>query len=682
MIRSLFVCTAGVAGFASGLAAQARSDSIQPDVPVFRVGAIIVQAARPVATGGGASAIEVQLDSMRLKPAPTLDQVLRELPLVQVRTNPRGEGYFSIRGSGFDAREVAVLADGIPLSLGFDHRADISVLPVSAASTLTVVRGIPSLLFGPNVLGGVVEIGIANTASPAPGVQTAQMSAGIDQTGAYSVGGAVALPQRIGSGNLLVRAGGGHRSTDGFPLPRGVSEPAPFAADNLRLNSDREQRDGFFAARFAAQNGKFVSFSSSGYSTTRGTPAELGGTNPRFWRYPEVRRLFSVASVGTGTSRSPFGGHAEVRASVGFDAGHIELDGFTSRTYMTVQEREQDDDRNISTRILATQSIGSRGDLRTAFTFADVRRDELLTPGAASVYRQRLWSVAGENGWSLPAVAGLSALRVSGGLSYDAGDTPESGDKPRVVELKTWGGRLGFTAVAAGGKLLLHAGSGRRARFPSLRELYSGALKMFEPNPALQPEVLIATEGGATGQIGNAQIQIVGFHHDITDAIVRSVTPAKKVKRINRDEMHSTGLELLGSMRLGPANISADVTAQNIASRDPTTDREFHAEYQPKFLGGARLAAPLVLGTRIDLSTRTAGAQYCLNTSGSYTRLESTTRADAELSRRWHVRAAGSRWFSSIETSVAGDNLGDAAIYDQCGLPQPGRVLRIRITFR
>src|SRR5204862_3104232 len=124
-------------------------DSLKPEAPVFHVGAIIVQATRAVATSGGASAIEVQLDSMRLKPAPTLEQVLRELPFIQVRTNPRGEGYFSIRGSGFDAREVAVLADGIPLSLGFDHRADISVLPATGASTLTVIRGIPSLLYGP-----------------------------------------------------------------------------------------------------------------------------------------------------------------------------------------------------------------------------------------------------------------------------------------------------------------------------------------------------------------------------------------------------------------------------------------------------------------------------------------------------------------------------------------------------
>src|SRR5687768_10223507 len=123
--RSLGACALLSVALVNAAGAQARTDSLKPDAPVFRVGAIVVQALRPVATGGGSSALEVRLDSMRLHAAPTLEQVMRALPFVHVRTNARGEGYFSTRGSGFDAREVAVLVDGIPLSLGFDQRADL-----------------------------------------------------------------------------------------------------------------------------------------------------------------------------------------------------------------------------------------------------------------------------------------------------------------------------------------------------------------------------------------------------------------------------------------------------------------------------------------------------------------------------------------------------------------------------
>jgi iron complex outermembrane receptor protein len=130
----------------------------EPDSAVFRIGEIVVQATRPVTTTGGASAIEVNVESVRLV-APSLEQLMRTLPLVQVRTNSRGEAQFSLRGSGSDARQVAVLVDGVPLSLGWDDRADLSVIPATAAQTITLSRGLPSLLYGPNVLGGVVEIG-------------------------------------------------------------------------------------------------------------------------------------------------------------------------------------------------------------------------------------------------------------------------------------------------------------------------------------------------------------------------------------------------------------------------------------------------------------------------------------------------------------------------------------------
>ena len=32
-----------------------------------------------------------------------------------------------------------------------------------------------------------------------------------------------------------------------------------------------------------------------------------------------------------------------------------------------------------------------------------------------------------------------------------------------------------------------------------------------------------------------------------------------------------------------------------------------------------------------------------------------------------------------METRVSVDNLGDTALYDQCGLPRPGRLMRFQI---
>ena len=80
-----------------------------------------------------------------------------------------------------------------------------------------------------------------------------------------------------------------------------------------------------------------------------------------------------------------------------------------------------------------------------------------------------------------------------------------------------WGGRLGLSSLTGGGSLLLHGGISRRARFPSLRELYSDALGRFLPNPDLVPEVLAGLELGLTWDLRGFDVQVVGFRQVLSD---------------------------------------------------------------------------------------------------------------------------------------------------------------------
>lgn len=97
---------------------------------------------------GGTGAILVNLDSMARASAPRLEEVLRRVPLLHVRTNSRGEAEVIARES--ESRHVAVLVDGIPLTLTWDGRADVSVVPATAPVETRFVRGLASMLHGPN----------------------------------------------------------------------------------------------------------------------------------------------------------------------------------------------------------------------------------------------------------------------------------------------------------------------------------------------------------------------------------------------------------------------------------------------------------------------------------------------------------------------------------------------------
>ena len=82
------------------------------------------------------------------------------------------------------------------------------------------------------------------------------------------------------------------------------------------------------------------------------------------------------------------------------------------------------------------------------------------------------------------------------------------------------------------------------------------------------------------------------------------------------------------------------------------------------------------MGQRGAAALSSNGTQYCVHPHlGDDVELEGTPRFDLELARSWSVGRRGAR----VELLGALDNVGDAAVYDQCGLPEGGRMLRIQV---
>jgi iron complex outermembrane receptor protein len=658
---------------AAGVPASGQSTIDAPvDTLVFRVPEIIVEAPRPATTVGGASAVEVTIDSLAFPVAASLEETLRELPMLHVRTNSRGEAELSARGS--ESRQVAVLVDGVPMTLAWDARADVSVIPATALQDLVFVRGLASMLYGPNVLGGVIETNVGRALFQ-PEARSIRVTLGADNVGSHGTTVTTSLPFENSAGEWLVRGGVGYRNTPGQPLARGISEPLD-AGDNLRLNTDAASIDGFGALRLRSKGGAWLSLSGSSFRAERGIAAELGVDDARFWRYPHVSRTLAVVSTGTGDRASPVGGRGDLEASIGIDRGRTDIDSYTSRTYDEIDGFEDGRDRTVTLRFLGDQSLGRRGDLRGAFTLADIRHDEIIPDGKFH-YRQRLWSVGAENIWRLVGgVSGLYSLRLTAGGAYDVGETPEAGGREPLGRRSEWGARVGVTAGLGGGDALVHAGVSRRARFPALRELYSGALNRFAPNPNLRPENLVAMEAGVTARVGNGEGQLVAFHNRLRDAVVRITLDDRRFMRVNRNELTSVGLELMASQVFGPFSLAGDLTLQDVDLTD-TQARETHRpENLPEVFGALGAGFPLVLGFRGHADARYTGRQFCIDpVSGEDARLDEGVILGAALFRAWTWRGA----FGGVETRLSVDNAGDVALYDQFGLPQAGRRLRFEV---
>jgi iron complex outermembrane receptor protein len=674
-MKSLSLPIAASLVLAAAVAGQ-EPDTTRADTIVL-LPEIVVRAATPMTTIGGASAIRTRLDSLDIPTAPTVEQVLRSIPMIHVRRNSRGEAELSVRGS--ESRQVAVLVDGVPLTLAWDARTDVSVIPASAPQEIEFVRGLSSMLYGPNVLGGIVELNVG-TSLLQPTAASLQVGSEVDHVGGYRAGASVALPFAPSSGRWLLRAGASHYSTPGQPLARGVTEPIP-TDRSLRLNTDATSVDAFAALRYFSFGGGWFSFSSSAFRTDRGIAAELGvpDDDARLWRYPHEARTVLVASGGSGDRATPFG-RGDLEASVGLDIGRTEIEEYTSRAYeQTSGEFENGDDRTITLRLLGDHTLGRRGDLRAAFTMSDIRHDELL-PDADARYRQQLLSIGAETVWRvIEGGNSIEYLRVTAGAAHDVGKTPESGGREPLGTLTEWGGRLGATLGVAGGNAVIHGGVSRRARFPALRELYSGALNRFVPNPDLRPEILVALEGGVTMRLGYSELQVVGFHHRLKDAVVRTTLPDRRFFRVNRDRLSSTGVELLASAMVGPVEVGGDATLQTVDLTDPTAGVTHRPENLPEFFGTVHAAVPLPLDIRAFAELRHTGSQYCIDPgTGEDIELDAGAVINAYVARRWPLRA-NSGMLRNLETRVSVDNVGDVALYDQCGLPRPGRLVRFQL---
>jgi iron complex outermembrane receptor protein len=496
--------------------------------------------------------------------------------------------------------------------------------------------------------------------------------------GGHGSSGVLSVPIRADQGDWLVRGGVAYRNSPGVPLAKGIVEPQPGDDADLRLNTDTESRDGFFALRYNGHGGGWFSLSGSGFAAERGIAAELGSPGPRLWRYPHVERFLTVLSGGTGDRETPLGGRGDLEASVGFDAGRTDIDAYSSRAYDQITGFEDGDDRTVTVRLLGDHTLGRRADLRAAFTWADIFHREILPAGALE-YQQRLWSLGGESVVRLLEQPGR-ALRLSLGGALDVASWLRTGDKPALDRVADWGARAGLSATMSGGNVLLHTGVSRRGRFPALRESFSGALNRFEPNPDLKSEHLTALEGGMTARVAGGELQTIVFHHRLNGAIVRVTQPDRRFKRINRDQMRSTGLEVLASRSFGSVSLAADLMLQSVDLIDTTTDEQREAENQPATTGSINARFPLFRGVQGGAEARFTSSNFCLDLdTGVDRRLDGGTTWSGHLARAWGVRPAGGSWFTRLEARVAVDNASDMALYDQCGLPQPGRLFRFEL---
>jgi iron complex outermembrane receptor protein len=335
-----------------------------------------------------------------------------------------------------------------------------------------------------------------------------------------------------------------------------------------------------------------------------------------------------------------------------------------------------------SVRFAVTQTLKGGTQFRAAVTGNNVNYDEKLGTAAASHYRQDLLSAGVESNFLVG-----SRTIVSAGAVLDRGVTIYAGGRPPLAAKGLPGWRVGATRQVSE-RVRVHASSSSRGRFPALRELYSGALNRFEPNPDLKPERLLATEAGLS--LGNAadpsgfNAQFTAFHHSLDDGIVRvGFQNTNRFQRINRDETRSLGLEALVGWSGGPDRpaFTLDLVTQQVDIKDITAGgAERKPEHMPNFRAMLDGTVPVWKKVTVGANFTHVGQQYCVNPdTDSDVSLASQTLAGVTAHRTWAISGRG---FRALRVLAGVDNVANAALYELCGLPRAGRTVRLGVELR
>jgi len=366
----------------------------------------------------------------------------------------------------------------------------------------------------------------------------------------------------------------------------------------------------------------------------------------------------------------------ELQTRLSFDSFRQEIRAYDDATYtggvpVAGTDLETDRDRTGFSRLRLIRRFGESNRLTWQLDSRYSRHRETLTvDGPESGYAQWLGSLVAE--WLFQPAPGW---RWRAGAGYELARTPETGDKPA---------RSGNDAVVAhwrleravGQRSELSVSLSRRSRFPAMRELFSGALGRFIPNPDLAPERQDLLElGFATGG-ARWRLAVVGFAGWLDGAIEKVVVGStRQYSRVNQDNLRSLGCELVGEWRPRPGwTVSAHHTSLRVR-RQVDGDFDGPAEDRPDYLTYLAVSWASPAGPSLALELEGTGPRFSADLTDENDGLRRLPAAASINLRAGYAVSSSFLSCDHLELFVRLNNLLDETGWSQVGLPTAGRMI-------
>lgn len=522
---------------------------------------------------------EVTASDIEQYNASNLGNALKLLPGIYFRQGrAKQESYASIRG--FEQDKVLILLDGMPIYQPYEGLVNLTDIPVQNIAKIKVIKGLSSSLYGPNSMGGVINI-ITRKGGREP---EAAVSYELSDYNTHHI--AMSHGQKVGPLSYFMAVS--HKESDGFRLakdftlaPEVLASMAvapssiphtPLKTDSgLRENTDYSRDAITFTGSWNVTDHNTLGISLEYYNNEYGiAPGAIyretkkaGGTAywyPRYWRFDDWKRY--TINI---TDEYQWTDTLRLKGRFFYDDYKSALNAYDDDTY-SLQLRTAGapsfdstyDDYNIGGNFYVFWDLLQNHHVRLGYSFKrDVHRSEYAFAFSAPDY-ERL--VSHTRSAALEDEVDITdSLSLTLGASYDTFaqiDREQSSGTTKGDDIHSFNPQAGISYDYSD-TLNFYASAGRKIRFPTMRNLYADGVIGPKGDPDMKEEKTVNWELGGQWWITETfSLEGALFYNDVEDLILFD-------NQIGRFEQYSDanlyGMELNLSAQLS-SNLTAGIS--------------------------------------------------------------------------------------------------------------------------
>ncbi len=532
MTGAFFVVLAGAASDGASQETAAANDAAVSSERVFTLGEVEVVGKDDEAKN--ATIQKVYEDDMRLFDANNVAEAANLIPGVTLsHGGARNEVMLYVRG--FDIKHVPIFVDGIPVYVPYDGYPDLARFMTYDLSEVVVSKGFTSVLYGPNTMGGAI-----NMVSKKP-VKPFEMTlgSGFASGDAYNVYGNFGTKQHW----FYVQGGGSYSERDHYRVSEhysgnssedGGERENSYATDwkgSVKVGLTPNETDEY-AVSYVNQHGE------------KGVPPYAGDSaavTTRYWQWPYWDKESYYFN-----SNTAIGGSSYVKTRAYYDSLENSLYAYDDDTYSTMRKKSSFkswyDDHTAGGSLEVGTALIPRNMVKLALHYKDDVHKEHNAGEPIRTFEDEIFSVGLEDTIDI-----TKQLYTIIGVGYDRVNTVEAEDynstTRQVTDFDT-GDTSSFTPqiglfYKVGEDGLAHASVASKSRIPSIKDKYSYKMGTALPNPDLDAETSINYELGYEHLLfKKVKVEATFFYYDISDYILQVVIPdpSNSKKTLNQNQ--------------------------------------------------------------------------------------------------------------------------------------------------